>query len=121
MFCLLIFLSLFSAYSTKVMFPEMDLQSLADELNKIANKEENTKPLNAKVNYLNTPETLKSRDLDLIILEFMDENGDGILQYSEFVKFQIQHMNAAYNQKHKPQKRGLLRKVPLRLPEKSTV
>ncbi|XP_073464712.1 protein S100-A1-like isoform X3 [Aquarana catesbeiana] len=76
MFCLLIFLSLFYAYSTKVIFLEKNIKSLAEEFNKIAKKEGNTKTLN--VNEL-------KENLKLNPIKELDENGDGEVDFQEFV------------------------------------
>ncbi|XP_073464702.1 protein S100-A1-like [Aquarana catesbeiana] len=89
MFCLLIFLSLFYAYSTKVIFLEKNIKSLAEEFNKIANKEGNTKTLNVnelKENLKLNPikEQKDATSVDRILKE-LDENGDGEVDFQEFV------------------------------------
>ncbi|XP_073464693.1 uncharacterized protein [Aquarana catesbeiana] len=80
MFCLLIFLSLFSAYSTKVIFLEKNIKSLAEEFNKIANKEGNTKTLNVNElkEYLKLNPIKGQEDLYFVLktFEFLDKNQD---------------------------------------------
>ncbi|XP_073464713.1 uncharacterized protein [Aquarana catesbeiana] len=78
MFCLLIFLSLFYAYSTKVIFLEKNIKSLAEEFNKIAKKEGNTKTLN--VNEL-------KENLKLNPIKELDENGVGAVDFQESAIF----------------------------------
>ncbi|XP_073464688.1 protein S100-A13-like isoform X2 [Aquarana catesbeiana] len=105
MFCLLIFLSLFSAYSTKYQFPERDPQISVETFNTFANKEGNMKTINAnELMEFAMLNPLKDLDFAQGILQSLDENRDGELQYSEFVNLPKKHLLAIYNRNFNPQK-----------------
>ncbi|XP_077319979.1 protein S100-G-like isoform X3 [Lithobates pipiens] len=103
--CLLIFLSLFSAYSTK-----SSIQRLVEGFTSIAKREGNTETMNVnelkEYLKLNTPETLKGQDPDFVQRTFqsLDENRDGELEYGELSRFQMEYIVAAYHRKYRPQK-----------------
>ncbi|XP_077319978.1 protein S100-A13-like isoform X2 [Lithobates pipiens] len=110
--CLLIFLSLFSAYSTKTDNPclQSSIQRLVEGFTSIAKREGNTETMNVnelkEYLKLNTPETLKGQDPDFVQRTFqsLDENRDGELEYGELSRFQMEYIVAAYHRKYRPQK-----------------